>query len=219
MTKSLTLHEITGSPNNVKVRIALGIKGLDYERVPLAIDTFPGDRSLPLAISGQPRLPVLKHGETVIFDSRGILRYLDANFRDTHPLYSEDYEAMGEIEGWELFSMTALSGPVSAMFGQVMSGSPDPKACAEASNMLNAQTDRIESALESRPYLMGDEIKAPDVVCAPSVILGMLPEAAAAAGPIHAAFQHFFKLGERRERTRDWARRVISHDPISREWF
>ena len=31
---SLILHELTGSPNNVKARIALGYKGLDYDRNP-----------------------------------------------------------------------------------------------------------------------------------------------------------------------------------------
>ena len=45
MPADLTLHELTGSPNNVKVRIALGFKGLSYERKPITMDGFPGNRS------------------------------------------------------------------------------------------------------------------------------------------------------------------------------
>ena len=67
MDTDLTLHELTGSPNNVKVRIGLGYKGLKYERKPVALDGFPGNREAVVALSRQPRLPVLQHGKTVIF--------------------------------------------------------------------------------------------------------------------------------------------------------
>ena len=56
---NLILHELTGSPNNVKVRIALGYKGLEYDRRPLELNDFPGDRSAVVKVSRQPRLPVL----------------------------------------------------------------------------------------------------------------------------------------------------------------
>ena len=85
MSKPLELYQIGGSPNNVRVRIALGFKGLAYDTWDLPMETgqFPFDRSRLVELSGQPRTPVLKHGEVVIFDSGGILRYLEANFRDT----------------------------------------------------------------------------------------------------------------------------------------
>ena len=98
MSTKVTLYEITGSSNSVKVRIALGYKGLEYDRQ--VVD--PGDRSSVVSVSRQPRLPVLQHGETVIFDSGAILRYLEANFPETAPIFSEDRATLGEIEEWEL---------------------------------------------------------------------------------------------------------------------
>ena len=74
MSAKITLHELTGSPNNVRVRIGLGYKGLEYQRKPLELTgDFPGDRSEVVKLSGQPRLPVLQHGDTIIYDSRAIL--------------------------------------------------------------------------------------------------------------------------------------------------
>lgn len=219
MSKPLILHELTGSPNNVKVRIALDVKGLDYERVPLDFDQYPGDRSDIVSLSTQPLLPCLKHGETIVFDSRSILRYLDANFPDTHRLYSSDMGEMRTIEEWELYSSTAIGPAVGTVFGQIASGSPDPEVCVQASRQLNDITAKMEEALESNDFLMGDSIKAPDVVCATGVFLGAMPDAASAASPIHAAFIKLLHLGEGRDRTRAWLRRVIEHDPISREWF
>ncbi len=40
-----------------------------------------------MRISGQHLTPVIEHGEVVLFDSAAILRYLDAAFRETPPLF------------------------------------------------------------------------------------------------------------------------------------
>ena len=108
MSTNVTLHEITGSLNSVKVRIALSYKELEYNREPAVLDSFPGDRSSIVGISRQPRLPVLQHGQTIVFDSGAILRYLEANFPDTAPIFSDDHATLGEIERWE-FSPTVRS--------------------------------------------------------------------------------------------------------------
>jgi len=41
----LTLYELPPSPNNMKVRVGLGFKGLQFERSVLKLDAFPGDRT------------------------------------------------------------------------------------------------------------------------------------------------------------------------------
>ncbi|MHC5062950.1 MAG: glutathione S-transferase family protein, partial [Planctomycetota bacterium] len=62
--------------NNMKVRVALGYKGIPYEFK--SID--PADRSRIQDLSGQFLTPVLVHGEQVVADSAAILRYLDLAF-------------------------------------------------------------------------------------------------------------------------------------------
>ena len=216
MSAPLKLYELTGSPNNVKVRIALGYKGLSYEREAINLDQFPGDRSKLIAISRQPRTPVLEHGKTVIFDSRGILRYLDANFPDTPTLFSTDYAAFGEIEDWEQWARTTLGGPVGLVFNQAFSPSPDAAVCSQASGMFNDVTAKIEDQLSATPFLMGDNLTAADLACGPVINLAMLPEAAAATNPIAAFFHSNFKLGDGREKTRDWVTRLMAYDEAAR---
>lgn len=213
MTELLQLHELTPSPNSVKVRIGLGLKGLDYERIPVQMDSMPGDRSIALELSGQPRLPILRHGETVIFDSGAILRYLEANFRDAPRLVPEDYAAFGEMEEWEAWTRTGLGAPIGAVFQQIASGSPDPAALQAGNAAFHDATQRIEDRLAEADYLAGTAHPTlADLTCASRVYLAMATEQEARASQILAGFRGALQLGEGRERTRAWAEALLEHD-------
>ncbi len=209
---SLVLHELTGSPNNVKVRIGLGYKRLAYERKPVTLEGFPGNRTELVRISRQPRAPVLVHGETVVFESGGILRYLDANFPDSPTLFSTDYAAMGEIEQWELWARTELGKPIGMIFGEAMAPEPDASVGAQASGLINDVTGKIEERLGESAFLMGDTPTGADLACAPGIHLSMLSEAAAAAHPIAAVFRRLLHLGDGRDRTRAWVKKLMAWD-------
>ncbi len=211
---TLRLHELTGSPNSVKVRVALGYKGLDYERVPLELDGFPGDRAALISLSRQPRAPVLQHGETIIFDSGAILRYLEANFPDTPPIFTTDYATLPEIERWELFSRTQLSEPVGMVFSQAFAPAPDAEVLAKANQLLNEHCGALEDALSQGDFLVGDHLSAADIVVGSSLYLADLTESNSKTHPIAAFFGAHLKLGEGREKTRAWVRRVVAYDPI-----
>ena len=65
MSNRLTLHELILSPNNVKARIALGYKGLEYEREALEfneLDKFPGNRSRVVQLSRSSALATKRSG-------------------------------------------------------------------------------------------------------------------------------------------------------------
>ena len=84
MDRKVTLYDLGPSPNNIKVRLALAYTKIPYEKIPVD----PQDREPLVKVSGQPLAPVMLHGETVVYDSYAILRYLDANFPKTPRLYS-----------------------------------------------------------------------------------------------------------------------------------
>lgn len=73
----LRLYRFPYSTNVDRVLLALGHKGLEAE--PVWID--PADRSPVEEVSGQPLVPVLVDGETVVADSIAIIEHLEA----THP--------------------------------------------------------------------------------------------------------------------------------------
>ena len=203
----LKLYELPPSPNNVKARIALNYKGLQFERIPVD----PMNRTPVVEVSGQPLTPVLVHKGAVICDSGAILRYLDANFRDTQPLWSSNYDEAHEIEEWELWAKTKLSEPVGLTFREALSGEPDPGVLLKACDLMTEAGARLEHRLTGNEWLVGERMTAADVSCAPLAFLAMISDQGAAQSPILAFFKENLHLGEGREKTRAWVERVMAY--------
>ena len=212
MSATLTLHELTGSPNSVKIRIALGYKGLEYDRVPVELDNYPGDRATAVSLSRQPRFPILQHGETVIFDSGAILRYIEANFHDTPSIFTDDYTTFGEIETWEGFASTQIGPAIGMVFGQAFSPEADPDALAQANQMLSECTADLEQKVGADKFLVGDGLTAADIVCAAPLYLADMTAEMAAQHPIAQFFHANLKLGDDRPQTRAWLRKLMAYD-------
>ena len=208
MSESITLYDLAPSPNNVKVRIALNYKGLNYEKVPVD----GADRSTVIKISGQPLTPVLTHGDRVIFDSAAILRYLDGNFRDTPPLYSSNPDVMREIEKWETIGRTEVLRPIGMVFGQFFQPARDPQKLEPANTLLRDATAKYEERLSKASWLVGEAMSAADVTAAPPIFLAMLTPELGSRNRVHAFFAEHLKLGEGRDAVRAWASRVMAYD-------
>ena len=99
----LRFWDLAPSPNNVKVRLALGHKGLEFETVP--VDPF--DRRALREVSGQELTPVIEDKGIVLNDSEAILQYLDANYPSTPRLYPAD-RSRKECDAWK----TALDSEI-----------------------------------------------------------------------------------------------------------
>jgi glutathione S-transferase len=158
----ITVHGFETS-NNMKVRIALGYKGIPY--------TFhtidPADRAEIVRISGQYLTPVLVHGDRVVFDSAAILRYLDANYPDTPKLYGADRTEQWEIEEWERFGRGPLADPMMSLVHARVGGQEVGEARRSAAADRFAQTvRRVEERLAGREWLVGGGISAADITCA-----------------------------------------------------
>lgn len=206
----LVLYDLALSPNSMKVRIGLAYKGLPYEKVPVALDDQT--RELVIEVSGQPLTPVLVHGDTVVFDSGAILRYLDANFRDTPRLQAAERPRAQEIDRLERWARAALAEPIGIVFNQLLSETPDMAECERASRLLNDLTGETERRLETSDWLVGDSMSLADVTAAPVIFAGLFPASMADIHPAVRFFHDNLELGEGRERTRSWCRRVVAYD-------
>jgi len=98
------------------------------------------------------------------------------------------------------------------VFSQAMAEERDPDAPMKASALIQELTGRIEKQLSETEFLVGDSLTAADITAAPLVRYSMLPEEAANQGPVHQFFYESFKLGDGRDRTRDWVNKVIAYD-------
>ncbi len=84
----LILYEL-GAPDGAhyssfswRTRMALRHKGLAFESVPVRIS----DKA-PIGFSGQGKVPIIRYGEKVVFDSWKIAEYLEATFPDSPSLF------------------------------------------------------------------------------------------------------------------------------------
>lgn len=146
--------------NNMKVRVALGYKGIDYEF--RAIE--PRDRTEILRISGQYLTPVMVHGDRVLFDSAAILRYLDATFRDTPRLFGSSHAEQWAIEDEELFARAILAGPMmEVVHHRVGGGTVDDAMKKRCSNTFAEAATALAERKGDRTWLVGDAMSAADV--------------------------------------------------------
>lgn len=159
----LKLITLPPSPHNIKIRLTLKLKGLDYETI--AVQGFEG-REVVVKHSGQPLTPVLLDGDKVIYDSFGIIRYLDANFPEPR-IFSADRETQQAIQGWERFALNDLGPALGMIASQAFSGQVDDDATKKAQEILKVQVAKLEEALEKTDYLLGDTITAADLTVAP----------------------------------------------------
>ena len=162
MSAGMVIHGFETS-NNMKVRVALGYKQIpyDFKRVD------PADRSGIVRLSGQHLTPVMVHGETVLFDSSAIMRYLDANFRDTPRLYGESQLEQWAVEDEEFFARTVLAGPVmDVVHDAVAAGKTDGDRRDRAAKSMSHAVDQLVQKLEGREWLVGERMTAADIAAA-----------------------------------------------------
>ena len=158
MAGDLVIHGFETS-NNLKVRVALGYKGIPYRF--RTID--PMDRQEVVRLSGQSLTPVMVHGDVVLFDSAAIMRYLDANFRDTPKLYGDGRETTWPIEGWERFARGEMGAPLMDVVKTHLAGESDPAVAERAAAQFAQLVQRLEDALEDREWLVGATMTAADI--------------------------------------------------------
>jgi len=210
----LVLHDLWGSNNSMKVRIALNYKGIPY-RTEEVEGMNPAARQKLVEISGQPLAPVMTDGDRVLFDSSAIVRYLEANFPDTPRLFSSDRATMREIEKLENWAKLDLGSTLGTVFGELIKtfegGAPDLELCGQAAAKMRALTGEIESRLEQHAFMIGDEMTAADATAAPIVFWAMPTDEIVEKMPPAAFFVQNYQLGEGRERTRDWCMRVMKY--------
>lgn len=86
MTDELILHHYARSPFSEKVRLAMGVKNLNWRSV--IVNNMLPRPHLELLAGGYRRIPVLQVGADVYCDSHLILRTLDRLWPDTPALFS-----------------------------------------------------------------------------------------------------------------------------------
>src|ERR1700716_3237154 len=93
---ALTLYWGSGSPFSWRVLLALEHKGLHYESQLLHFDKQEHQSPQMLKMNPRGRVPVLKDGDYVVFESVAILYYLDLKYPQP-PIFGRTPQEAGTI--------------------------------------------------------------------------------------------------------------------------
>lgn len=116
-----------------KVEIALGEKGLGFERVMVPFSQSKGyapKHPAVLAANPKGQVPVLVDGDTTLFDSTVILEYLDEAY-PVPPLFPKGAAARARCRLLELYADEILLPPVRALMHRSVPPDPARRATQE----------------------------------------------------------------------------------------
>jgi glutathione S-transferase len=156
MADNLTLISHALCPYVQRAAIALAEKGVPFRRVDIDLAKRP---DWFLALSPLGKVPVLKVGERVIFESAVILEYLEETL--PHPLHPADPLARAEHRAWIEFGSSLLADVWGFYTGADAAG-----AGAKAAAMA-AKFALLEDRLGDGPWFGGAAFSLVDAVFAP----------------------------------------------------
>ena len=93
---SIEAYWVSGSPYSWSVLLTLEVKGLTYQSKLLEVSKGETKTASFLKLNPLGQVPVLKDGDTVIYESLAIMAYLDRQYPDI-PLFGEIPSEYGHI--------------------------------------------------------------------------------------------------------------------------
>ena len=157
--------EIVGvdmSPFVRTCRIACVEKGVSYDLsfdYPNGLEDLQSDAHLALHPFG--RMPVMRHGDFVLFESSAICRYIDGTF-DGAALVPGERRQAAIMEQWisafadYVIPRVARDYIVQYAFPKGPDGTPDMEAINKALPQVRSTLKILNKALEDGPYLLGE---------------------------------------------------------------
>lgn len=206
----------SGSPYSWRVLLALELKRLPYNSHLLHFDLQEHKAPHMLAMNPRGRLPVLKDGDYVVFESLAVLYYLDLKYPDP-PIFGRSPEEAGVImrviNEFQAYTEASLMGIVEALlFGRKarMGGE-----LAQAMHLVAGEARTIEGRLSKSDWIVGEAVSAADLAIYPCIRLLhrslMRPEAQELSARFLPAEVHYPALAK-------WMQRVEALPGFAKTW-
>ncbi|MDF2763215.1 MAG: glutathione S-transferase [Rhodospirillales bacterium] len=155
------------SGNVQKVLFLLEEMGLPYKREDYGrqFNNTGGDY---LKLNPTGKVPTLIDGDTAIWESNTILRYLAA--KNGSPLYPSDPARRTEVERWMDWLLASLNTPYVAVFKEAKKTPAERAASFSAdAKELASRLQLLDAHLARQPYLAGQEMSIADIALGPIV--------------------------------------------------
>jgi glutathione S-transferase len=125
-----------------------------------------------LAMNPHGRVPVIRDGDAIVWESHAILRYLAARYGQGR-FWSDDAAARARVEGWMDWSQTSLQPAflVGVFWGFYRT--PEDRRNWPAINAALARSAaefrKLDRLLEGRPFLLGETLSLADITAGTSL--------------------------------------------------
>ena len=188
-------------------RMACVEKGVRYT---LAHDSIQEVRSnAHLALHPFGKMPAMRHGDLVLYETPAICRYIDMAF-DGPPLQPKEPSAIGLMEQWTSVVSSYVYDDIirrcvlQYIFPQGPDGQPDRRAIDAASSDLERDLRVLDNAYGANEYIIGgDAPTIPDLMLAPILAYFVkTPEGEALMGR-HANVKRALQVMEQRRSFRE----------------
>jgi len=203
---AIELYWGSGSPFAWRVMLTLEVKGLEYESK--LLEFSKGDHKTPAYLKLNPRgkVPSLKDGDFVLYESLAIMSYIDRKYPDP-PLFGKTPEETGLIWRWlaecESYVVSAgdkLVRPI--FFGQ---GLERVEEIQQGVQTLRDEFKRLDERLARSQWLVGDKLSAADIGIFPITQLVLRAASKEAAQPFNLGF---LPLEQRFPNIARWVQRI-----------
>jgi len=169
---AIDLYWGSGSPYAWRVLLALEFKHVPYTSHVLQFSKQEHKSPQMLALNPRGRVPVLKDGDYVVFESLAVLYYLDLKYPDP-PIFGRTPEEAGVIMRviceFQAYAEDQVTNILRTVFGLAPSG-PAPDL-TEAMHVVASEARTIEGRLSKSNWIVGESCSAADMVIFPSIQL------------------------------------------------
>ena len=168
-TKDTVMLKIWGRKNSSNVRKALWIAhelGLDFESVEAGGAFGVVDEPRFRALNPNGLVPLLEDGDTVLWESNAIVRYLCAAYGTEQGWFPSDPAARAQADKWMDWTTSTLAAPIRPMFWGLLRTPPAERdeAAIEASRQRCGELlAMVDETLSRQPYLSGTRIGMGDI--------------------------------------------------------
>jgi glutathione S-transferase len=139
------------------------------------VDIMKGDQKSADYLAKAPfgQVPVIDDDGLILFESRAIIRYLDAKLPG-QALTPSDPQSRARMEQWFSVEQSYVSGPAMKivwqnMFVPMRGGTPDQEVITKGREELDRALDITEKALGKQEYLAGGTFSLADITWMPYI--------------------------------------------------
>jgi glutathione S-transferase len=169
---AIDLYWGSGSSYSWRVLLALEFKRLPYTSHVLQFSKQEHKSPQMLALNPRGRVPVLKDGDYVVFESLAVLYYLDLKY-PAPPIFGHTPEEAGVIMRviceFQAYAERHAANIVTAVFAKT----PNLPAAdlTAAMHVVASEARTIEGRLSKSNWIVGESFSAADMVIFPSIQL------------------------------------------------